>query len=61
MYVQTAAALAALGDPELVDCALAHLVARHAHMASPTEADVIDTLRIVVAIPQKVLAVYGLP
>ncbi len=38
VYVQPAAALARIGDPGLIDCALAHYVASHAHtIAAPDD------------------------
>jgi aminopeptidase N len=43
VYVQTLQALAALGDPDEVDCALRTLVARHGHTVA-TSAQVISVL-----------------
>jgi aminopeptidase N len=42
-YVQGAQALAALGDPDAVDCALRQYVARNAHGVA-TPADLLDAL-----------------
>lgn len=59
VYVQGAQALAALGAPEAVDCALRQLVARDAHRIATT-ADVIDALGIVFPDAAAVLARYGI-
>jgi hypothetical protein len=59
VYVQGAQALAALGAPDLVDCALRHHVARNAYGIT-TNAEVIDTLRIVFPDAEAVLARYGI-
>jgi hypothetical protein len=59
VYVQGTQALAALGPPDAVDCALRHLVARHAHAIATTR-DVIDSLRLVFPDADAVLARYGI-
>jgi hypothetical protein len=59
VYVQGAQALAALGEPDLVDCALRHYVAANAFgIARP--ADVATALGQVFDRPERTLAVYGL-
>jgi hypothetical protein len=58
VYVQGAQALAALGPPDQVDCALRLLVAREAH-AIATSNDVIDVLSEVFPDAPAVLARYG--
>ncbi|MDQ1396005.1 MAG: hypothetical protein QOG64_1264, partial [Acidimicrobiaceae bacterium] len=59
VYVQGAKALAALGPPDLVDCALAAYVDAHAYrVARP--ADLIGALRAVFPDAAPVLARYGL-
>ena len=59
VYVQGAQALAALGPPDLVDCALRHLVARDAYrIVSPK--DVIEVLQVVFPDAPAVLARYGI-
>jgi hypothetical protein len=59
VYVQGAQALAALGDPDRVDCALRHYVAANAFgIARP--ADVATALGQVFDRPERTLAVYGL-
>jgi hypothetical protein len=58
VYVQGTQALAALGPPELVDCALHHYVLRHAYrVARP--ADLVRALRIVFPDAEATLARYG--
>jgi hypothetical protein len=59
VYVQGAQALAALGAPDRVDCALRHYVARNAHGIS-TSAAAIDALRVVFPDAEAVLARYGI-
>ena len=59
VYVQGAQALAALGPPELVDCALRHHVARHAHRIA-TNRSTMDALRVVFPDAEAVLARYGI-
>jgi hypothetical protein len=59
VYVQGAQALAALGSPEMVDCALRQLVARDAYRIATT-ADVIDALGVVFPDASAVLARYGI-
>lgn len=59
VYVQGAAALAALGDPDKVDCALAYYVAREAYdVARP--ADLVEAMRAVFPDAPRVLAAYGI-
>jgi hypothetical protein len=59
VYVQGAQAVAALGPPEQVDCALRQVVARNAHrIATPN--GVIDALRVVFPDAPAVLARYGI-
>jgi hypothetical protein len=59
VYAQTPQALAALGPPDLVDCALRQYVARYAYrIAKP--ADLIDVLTQVFPAAPAVLARYGL-
>jgi hypothetical protein len=58
VYVQGAKALAALGPPDLVDCALRLYVARNAYaVARPS--DLVDALRSVFPDAPAVLARYG--
>ncbi len=58
VYVQGAQALAALGPPDLVDCALHHYVARNAYrVARP--ADLVAALRTVFPDAQATLARFG--
>ncbi|HVE47101.1 MAG TPA: M1 family aminopeptidase [Acidimicrobiales bacterium] len=58
VYVQGAQALAALGDPDLVDCALRVYVARNSYrVARP--ADLVDAARSVFPNAADVLAGYG--
>ena len=58
VYVQGAQALAALGSPDLVDCALHHYVARHAYrVARP--ADLVAALRTVFPDAAATLARFG--
>jgi len=59
VYVQGAQALAALGDPDLVDCALRHHVARNAY-AIATNRSTIDALAAVFPDAEAVLARYGI-
>ena len=59
VYVQGAQALAALGSPDQVDCALRHHVARDAY-AIATNRSTIDSLRIVFPDAEAVLARYGI-
>jgi hypothetical protein len=59
VYVQGAQAVAALGPPEQVDCALRQVVARNAHRIATT-GDVIDALRVVFPDAPAVLARYGI-
>jgi hypothetical protein len=59
IYVQGAQAIAALGDPDAVDCALRHLVARDAYGIA-TNASVIDALDDVFPDAAAVLARYGI-
>jgi hypothetical protein len=59
VYVQGAQALAALGPPERVDCALRHLVAREAY-AIATVRDVVNALQVVFPDAPAVLARYGI-
>ena len=59
VYVQGAQALAALGSPDQVDCALRQHVARNAH-AIATNATTIEALRLVFPDTEAVLARYGI-
>jgi hypothetical protein len=59
VYVQGAQALAALGSPEQVDCALRHHVARHAHGIA-TNRSTIDALKVVFPDAEAVLGRYGI-
>jgi hypothetical protein len=59
VYVQGAQALAALGSPDQVDCALRLHVARNAHRIA-TNASTIDALRAVFPDAPAVLARYGI-
>jgi hypothetical protein len=59
VYVQGALALDALGDADLVDCALRHLVARDAFEIA-TNASVIEALQTVFPDAGSVLARYGI-
>ncbi len=59
VYVQTAAALAALGPDEQVDCALAHYVARNAHRIA-TPRDLRDSLAPFFPDVEAQLAPYGI-
>ena len=58
VYVQGAQALAALGDPERVDCALRHYVARNAFRVAQTK-DLVAALQVVFPDARAVLARYG--
>jgi hypothetical protein len=60
VYLQPAIALAQLGAPDVVDCALAHFVARHAHRIA-TGDDLLAALELVHDDPAAVLAPFGLP
>lgn len=59
VYVQGAQALAALGSPDLVDCALRQLVARNAYRIAD-DRDLIDALRVVFPDAEAVLSRYGI-
>ncbi|HVM55559.1 MAG TPA: M1 family aminopeptidase [Acidimicrobiales bacterium] len=59
VYVQGAQALAALGDPEQVDCALRHYVARHAHRVA-TVADFVEAVSDVFPDAAAVLERFGI-
>ena len=59
VYVQGAQAVAALGDADLVDCALRHVVATNAY-AIATNRSIIDALRAVFPEAEAVLARYGI-
>ena len=59
VYVQGAQALDALGDADLVDCALRQLVARDAYGIA-TNRSVIDALGAVFPDAEAVLARYGI-
>lgn len=59
VYVQGAQALAALGSPELVDCALRQVVARGAYGIARNQ-DVIAALRVVFPDAEAVLRSYGI-
>jgi hypothetical protein len=59
VYVQGAQALAALGSPDLVDCALRQLVARHAY-GIVTDRDVVAALQVVFPDAEAVLGRYGI-
>jgi aminopeptidase N len=59
VYVQGAQAVAALGAPDLVDCALRQHVARNAHRIA-TSRDAIDAIRTVFADAEATLARYGI-
>jgi hypothetical protein len=59
VYVQGAQAIAALGSPDQVDCALRHHVARHAHRIA-TNRSTIDALRVVFPDAEAVLAGHGI-
>ena len=58
VYVQGAQALAALGDPALVECGLRHFVARHAHRVA-TPDHLVAALRTVFPEARAVLARFG--
>lgn len=58
VYVQGAQALAALGDPERVDCALRHHVARNAFRVVQTK-DLVAALEVVFPDARAVLARFG--
>jgi hypothetical protein len=58
VYVQGAQALAALGDPDAVDCALRHYAATHA-FAIARPADLLDALRRVFPDAEATLAGFG--
>lgn len=60
VYTQPAAALAGLGAPELVDCALARYVARTAHAIARPE-DLVEALDATFRSWRPVLAPAGLP
>jgi hypothetical protein len=59
VYVQGAQALAALGDPGLVDCALRQLVARQAYRVTGN-GEVVDALTTVFPNAAEVLGRYGI-
>lgn len=59
VYVQGAQALAALGDPELVDCALRLFVAANAHRVATNRA-LVEAIRPVFPDAATVLARYGI-
>jgi len=59
VYVQPLHALAALGPPDLVDCALKVFVARYAHRVA-TPKDLIDTLALVFPDAAATLARFGI-
>ncbi len=59
VYVQGAQAIGALGEPDRVDCALRHLVARHAYDVAGS-GDLIDALTVVFPDAESVLARYGI-
>jgi hypothetical protein len=59
VYVQGAQAVAALGSPELVDCALRQLVARSAYRIVGT-GEVLAALSVVAPDAAAVLARYGI-
>ena len=59
VYVQGAAAVAALGPADVVDCALRHLVARNSFHVT-RNADVIAALSVVFPNAPEVLARYGI-
>ena len=59
VYVQTAVGLAALGPDELVDCALAHYLARQAHRIA-TPRDLLDSLAPFFPDVEAQLAPYGI-
>jgi hypothetical protein len=59
VYVQGAQAVAALGTPEQVDCALRHVVARTAFGIATNRA-VLDGLRVVFPDAEAVLARFGI-
>lgn len=58
VYVQGAQAIAALGDPDLVDCALRVYVARMAYRVA-TQRDLVDAARAVFPDASTTLARYG--
>jgi hypothetical protein len=58
VYVQGAQALAALGDPDRVDCALRIFVARNAHRIATTD-DLLDALEEVFPDARATLARFG--
>ena len=58
VYTQGAQALAALGDPDLVDCALRVYVAQHAHRIA-RQADLVRSLSTVFPDAAATLAAYG--
>jgi hypothetical protein len=58
VYVQGAQAIAALGDPDRVDCALRHYVARDAYRVARPD-DLVDAVRPVFPDARTVLAGYG--
>lgn len=60
VYVQGAQGLAALGDPERVDCALRHYVATQSFRIARPE-DLLASLRIVFPDADAVLASFGAP
>jgi hypothetical protein len=58
VYVQGTQALAALGDPDRVDCALRHFVARDAYRVARPD-DLVSAVRAVFPDARAVLAGYG--
>ena len=59
VYVQGAQAIAALGSPDQVDCALRHHIARHAYRIA-TNRSTIDALKVVFPDAEAVLGRYGI-
>ena len=59
VYVQGASALAALGNPDLIDCALRLYIADHAYQIA-TQADLVDSLTQVFPEAATVLSRYGI-
>lgn len=60
VYVQGAVGVAALGSPDQVDCALRHVVARHAYRIATAD-DILSALRVVFPDARARLAPFGLP
>ncbi|MGH9269019.1 MAG: hypothetical protein ACRD0D_12695, partial [Acidimicrobiales bacterium] len=60
VYVQGAQSLAALGDPDLVDCALRHYVAANAYRVA-TPASFLAAMGVVFANAAAVLGGFGVP